>query len=353
MLKHDHNWVLGFNSKRNGWELPGGHRNEGESLLDAGIREAYEEVGATLENIEFKGFYILENGHKTAFMVADTKTFNPNIINMEISKVKLFSTFPDNLSFKDGLYATLESLLRIESPKKEEEMSLTWNHLWEKRHGYATNRTNAAEDKIEFFQKLGIKFYENERVLEAGCGDASVVTSLTKKFGVDAYGIDISTEALLKAQNKADYLDQHINLQQGDVRNMPYPDNVFNKIISLGVIEHFNCPKSCITEMFRTLQPRGEIILMTPNKNSSGVLDRKLQEIFNIWSFGYQTEYTPNELIYHCEKTGFETKTAGSSLRSLELKANLNMKAVAYIDKILSNVFPNVGFYSWYVGYKP
>ena len=44
-------FVFCFNKKRNGWEIPGGHIEEGETWQDAVKREMYEETGATKINV--------------------------------------------------------------------------------------------------------------------------------------------------------------------------------------------------------------------------------------------------------------------------------------------------------------
>ena len=40
-------YLFSYNKKREGWEIPGGHIEEGESWKDACRREMYEETGAT------------------------------------------------------------------------------------------------------------------------------------------------------------------------------------------------------------------------------------------------------------------------------------------------------------------
>ena len=50
--KSDNKWVICKHKERNTLEVPGGHREHGETILDAAKRELYEETGAIAYTIE-------------------------------------------------------------------------------------------------------------------------------------------------------------------------------------------------------------------------------------------------------------------------------------------------------------
>lgn len=67
-----------------GWELPGGNREEGESIKQTVIREMYEEAGGELESIERIGQYLIyEQGHLVF------------VKNIYISKVSILRELPN------------------------------------------------------------------------------------------------------------------------------------------------------------------------------------------------------------------------------------------------------------------
>jgi SAM-dependent methyltransferase len=95
-------------------------------------------------------------------------------------------------------------------------------------------------------------------ILEAGCGSSRFVKFLYDK-GYDCRGIEYSNKTVEDVKDKW----PELQVIEGDVRKMPYPDNMFKGIISIGVVEHFEeGPEKALAEMRRVLE-RGGIALIT------------------------------------------------------------------------------------------
>ena len=56
IARHNGKWVFCKHKERNTWEAPGGHREDGEDILETAKRELYEETGAITFDIKAIGF---------------------------------------------------------------------------------------------------------------------------------------------------------------------------------------------------------------------------------------------------------------------------------------------------------
>lgn len=109
----------------------------------------------------------------------------------------------------------------------------------------------------KLFYPLFLKIAQKaDKILEVGAGDGRMIRVL-KKDGVraDFYAVDI-TEAVRKAPAKS---------QLADARDLPYPDNFFDLVYSLGVIEHFPESQQAVKEQARVVKPGGYVLATTPH----------------------------------------------------------------------------------------
>lgn len=100
-------------------------------------------------------------------------------------------------------------------------------------------------------------------ILEAGCGSGRLVKYLYDR-GYDCRGIECNEATVRSIERKWPELDVAV----GYIEKMPYPDNTFKGIISVGVVEHFEQgPEVALAEMRRVLDPEGVALVTVPCLN--------------------------------------------------------------------------------------
>jgi len=107
---------------------------------------------------------------------------------------------------------------------------------------------------------------EGERILDIGCADGAMMV-YCGLLGSEVYGIDICPEFIEKA-NK--YLSKYIikgKAVLGDAKNINFPENYFDKIVSSDFFEHLSQEDNILVlkEIKRVLRPGGIAIVKTPN----------------------------------------------------------------------------------------
>ncbi len=97
----------------------------------------------------------------------------------------------------------------------------------------------------------------NPRILDVGCGTGANLEMLSR-FGVPE-GVDVSADALAFCRARG-----LTNLIEGAAEDLPYPDQTFDLVTGLDLVEHLDSDLAGLREMHRVLRPGGRVLLFVP-----------------------------------------------------------------------------------------
>ena len=125
------------------------------------------------------------------------------------------------------------------------------------------------------FAEYIYKKYSPRSILDVGCAKGFCV-KWWRKFGLNAFGIDISNYAVSAAPEEVKKY-----VLKGDIRNINFPDNYFDIVVSLETIEHIldKDLSKAISELYRVT--KRICIISTPFEKSKDDKDLSHVSIHN------------------------------------------------------------------------
>ncbi len=115
------------------------------------------------------------------------------------------------------------------------------------------------EDRATFFSRAGLapEALDGKLILDAGCGMGRYSRIAAGTRCEHSIGMDLS-RAVEAARDLTAGLDR-VSLIRGDLLRLPFADERFDIIYSLGVLDHTPDPRSAFLGLARLLKPGGRI----------------------------------------------------------------------------------------------
>jgi SAM-dependent methyltransferase len=124
-----------------------------------------------------------------------------------------------------------------------------WTHFSDWRHSGQTNFQ-------DYFQGFDLSALNGRIALDAGCGMGRHAREIAR-FAGQVIAVDFSRAIDQAARNTLDR--DNVDCVQADLLNMPFADNSFDFVYSLGVLHHLDDTQRAITSLVRTLKVGGKL----------------------------------------------------------------------------------------------
>jgi len=135
-----------------------------------------------------------------------------------------------------------------------------------------------------------------KEILDCGAGGSGPPLSLFYQYGYKTYGIDIAEDSLAEAQKFCKDNIMPLDIIQGDMRNIPFPDKEFSFVYSYNAIDFMTKHDIAVAmrEITRVLKPTGLCYV-----NFLSVDDEETWEPF--CNTGFASELLKSEKFAHFE----------------------------------------------------
>lgn len=179
-----------------------------------------------------------------------------------------------------------------------------------------------------------LTFFKNCKVLDIGCGKGILLRKLAQENDLEGIGIDV-----VPARRSG------ITFVCADAQYLPFRDDTFDVVYSLGVLEHLPCTENALLESRRVLKSKGQALITVPNLFSLHTfLDRPLRQLVGLWKIGLEKSYSLSAVYVLMDQAGFRVAKHKLLFWNLNQGPAL-LKAYTKFDNHLNKLFNFWGFF--------
>jgi SAM-dependent methyltransferase len=143
------------------------------------------------------------------------------------------------------------------------------------------------------------------RVLDLGCGYGATSVFLARECGVTVTACDLWIEPhAIEELVRAAGLAASITVVRSDVRQLPFPDDTFDAIVSIDAFEYFGTDVHVLPLLLRVLRPGGTIGMTTPGLTADPYEAPVPETIRSLFGYEVAAWHSPEWWRRHWELSG-------------------------------------------------
>ena len=126
-----------------------------------------------------------------------------------------------------------------------------------------------ANESREFSARLHeYDAFAGKSVLDVGCGNGYVLANYARA-GAQVTGVDLTEAAIALARQRFAQAGLAGTFQIANAEALPFPDDSFDCVCSMGVLHHTPDTARAVAEIWRVLKPGGRLIVMFYHRDSA------------------------------------------------------------------------------------
>lgn len=188
------------------------------------------------------------------------------------------------------------------------------------------------EGEIRQLKSL-IDFKPGMKTLDVGAGLGKSMLAL-KKAGFDSYGLEPSAQFRDRAIAKMGIEEEKI--RHGQIETTDYPENTFDFISFLSVLEHLYEPSEALQKAFRWLKPGGIVHVEVPS--ADWLIHKIVNFYYKLMGTDYVANLSPMHEPYHLYEFSLETFRKHSLTHGYELAHHEYYVCETYLPKIADGI---------------
>ena len=160
------------------------------------------------------------------------------------------------------------------------------------------------------FEILAEKAPKGGSVLDAGCGTGLRIPRILEATDPkEVAALDLSPKMLELAERRRP--DKRVRYGRGDVRRLPFSDNLFDAVVSTWTVELIDNPHGVVSEFLRVLKPGGIVVYTSvtlPRGSLETIADRLARDLLGgdrkLGPYSFAPERRP---FHGCERSVLES----------------------------------------------
>lgn len=179
----------------------------------------------------------------------------------------------------------------VEVDKYVDSFSFQWT-IHSKTQLDSFSGTNESEETFKLKTGFSLNDLKNKLILDAGCGSGRYI-EVVNKYGGEVVGVDLSYSVDAAFENIG--FKDKVHIVQADIFNLPFSEETFDIIYSIGVLHHTPNTKEAFKQLIKLLKKNGEIaIWVYSDETFYEKIHNRISDFYRIF-----TTKMPKNLLYY------------------------------------------------------